>query len=537
MTRLLSTMYQQPFGEESIHYTTDWKLVGTNLLLLVTLWGDLILSLVEEWMVDDQYQFGFLMPFFVIYLVILRWEDRPQKQLPNKLLAQGVAIALLSAVFLLYPFKILQEANPEWRMLLWIQAIITYGLTLGIIYSWAGKSWVKHFCIPFLLLLLAVPWPTRLEQPLIQRLMRLVTAITVEGINFLGIHAVQVGNIIQLKNGLVGVEEACSGVRSFQSTLMSALFLGELFRFSLIPRILFLVIGIGLSLIFNLIRTFSLTLMTYRNGAIYMNEWHDWIGYFIAIIIFFILLAMAWVLQRKKQSTSKSRWDIEEDEATARQKNNTPNWLRVSPIIALFAIYLLHFAVVELWYLRNRPEGEKIKITIDWGRAASVVQIKDIAPTIRAQLRYNEGEKYSWKSRNGTQWTGYLFKWEEGRVSSFVDVHRPEICLPAAGFQLKGQPHVIRWERDQVQLNIIAYEALQGLRPVFVFFSVWDDYPQNNNPLRTDTLHRIESALEGRRLLGRSLLEVSVAKANDINQAKEEFILFLERSVLIPHPD
>ena len=39
--------------------------------------------------------------------------------------------------------------------------------------------------------------------------------------------AIQRGNLIELSTGVLGVDEACSGIRSFQSTLMAALFLDE----------------------------------------------------------------------------------------------------------------------------------------------------------------------------------------------------------------------------------------------------------------------------------------------------------------------
>ena len=127
------------------------------------------------------------------------------------------------------PLKVILEANPDWRMALWTDGFLALGITLLIVLRWGGWSWLRHFIFPPFLMLLTIPWPTRLENPFIQGLMQLVAHVTVEILNLLGIHAVQLGNLIQLTNGLVGVEEACSGVRSFQSILMASVFLGELF--------------------------------------------------------------------------------------------------------------------------------------------------------------------------------------------------------------------------------------------------------------------------------------------------------------------
>jgi exosortase/archaeosortase family protein len=42
---------------------------------------------------------------------------------------------------------------------------------------------------------------------------------------------------------LIGIEEACSGVRSFQATLMISLFLGELYSFNTARRVLLVIAG------------------------------------------------------------------------------------------------------------------------------------------------------------------------------------------------------------------------------------------------------------------------------------------------------
>ena len=95
---------------------------------------------------------------------------------------------------------------------------------------------------------MAVPWPVPFEQGVIQRLMSAVATICVDALGWFGIPAVQHGNVIEVSSGVVGVEEACSGVRSLQTTLMAALFLGELLRFGIARR--FVLLGSGLVLAF-----------------------------------------------------------------------------------------------------------------------------------------------------------------------------------------------------------------------------------------------------------------------------------------------
>jgi hypothetical protein len=67
--------------------------------------------------------------------------------------------------------------------------------------------------------------------------------LTVASLNLFHISAVQHGNVIEVKTGLLGIDEACSGIRSLQATLMVSLFLGELYRAATLRRVVLIVCG------------------------------------------------------------------------------------------------------------------------------------------------------------------------------------------------------------------------------------------------------------------------------------------------------
>jgi hypothetical protein len=74
--------------------------------------------------------------------------------------------------------------------------------------------------------------------------MELATSVTVELLTLFHF-PVQHGNVIEVRTGFLGVDEACSGRRSLQATLMVSLFLGELYRASWIPRAILILIGVA----------------------------------------------------------------------------------------------------------------------------------------------------------------------------------------------------------------------------------------------------------------------------------------------------
>jgi hypothetical protein len=56
-------------------------------------------------------------------------------------------------------------------------------------------------------------------------------------LGWLGVAALQHGNVIEVATGNVGIDKACSGIRSFQATLMISLFLGKLYRLNMTRRL------------------------------------------------------------------------------------------------------------------------------------------------------------------------------------------------------------------------------------------------------------------------------------------------------------
>ena len=164
---------------------------------------------------------------------------------------------LLSAFcFLLLLFflgtRLVEEANPDWRLIGWALALEVIALSLVAVYVSRGAAALKHFAFPILFFLVAVPWPTPVEQPLIQALTRGIVAATVELLNFAGYPAQPHGNVIETTGGFVDIDEACSGIRSLQAALMLALFFGEWRRLGVSRRMALLGIAFALACVFNL---------------------------------------------------------------------------------------------------------------------------------------------------------------------------------------------------------------------------------------------------------------------------------------------
>ena len=509
------------------HHSTLLKktIIALNLAMILLLWGDLLGVLSTEWAVNEQYRFGYLVPFVCFYLIFLRWVDRPATQTCGY---RRFALTLIYAsVLFIFPLKIVFESNPDWRLVYWLQAFVVYGATLSTIWYWGGFAWAKHFAFALALMLFAVPWPVRMELPLTLQLMHMVAAVTVETLNLLGIHAIQKGNLIELANGIVGVEEACSGVRSFQSTLMSAFFLGELFLFGGTVRIILIMLGAAVSIILNIGRTFGLTFIVHRDGVEFMKEIHDPIGYLVSFLAFLLLLLAAWFVSRKRSNRAEPPITL--------GKASRIRWLSPSSVLPLTLLYFLSIVLVEVWYDRKgKPDPNPIIGTIDWETANPKVSFRDIPGPVRAMLRYSEGTRATWSTSDTEEWIVFYLVWKPGDVSSFIDVHRPELCLSGAGFSLSDQGEPIVWIRDGLELQLTPYRFESSGQPVYVFFAVWNDN-QDESIFSTvrSARDRLLAAYRGELIKGRRSLEIVILGLSSMSQAQKKAIAFLDKAMVV----
>ena len=184
-----------------------------------------IYSLQFQWRAQEEYRFGYLVVVLVAFLVWDRWDGRPRGDTP-------VATWRASGWLLLgFPLVLVAEL---YRHALARTPASATALSLGtlcfirasILQQW-GPQTLRHFRFPILFALIAVPLPGIFWNPIVLGLKGLVTLVNVELLNLLGIPAQQQGSVIQLPNCRVGVDEACSGIRSLQSSLMMALFIGD----------------------------------------------------------------------------------------------------------------------------------------------------------------------------------------------------------------------------------------------------------------------------------------------------------------------
>ncbi len=479
--------------------------------LFAVLWIDMVRQLSPHWESSEQYAYGWFVPFLAAGLFVRRWFNRPEpalapqnrtKSLPFLLLA-----ALLAVIYL--PVRMVHEINPDWPTCSWVFALDVVGLTFLAVYLMGGWTWARHFAFPVCFILIAVAWPYRIEHGLTQRLMRAVAALTVEVLGWVDIPAFQKGNLIEVSTGTVGIDEACSGIRSFQSTLMAALFLGEFYLLPVRRRLGLLFGGLVLSFCFNVVRTFILTWKASSEGVAAVEKWHDPAG----LMIFFASFAGLYFLARLLRPKAV---------ATPAQAAPTVSAGALSPLAAArgyFAVVgcwaVLVLLATEVWY---RAHEVKTTGAFHWAphfptNSPGFAEM-ELNRRTKNLLRFDSSDTGRWKESDGTEWSAFFFRWNPKSVSSilFARQHRPEECLPAGGFRLVKDGGVELFEAHGLKIPFRKYTYESNAGKVNVFFCLWEDGSEKQSGMwGSMKSERVRAALVGRRNLGQQTLEIIVS--------------------------
>jgi len=502
------------------NFARKWLLLA---LPLGYLWFRLIDNLRLEWSSNPQYSYGLVVPLLVVGLLLRRWHHA--KQIPRDDSTAGNFLLLFllcgALAFFYLPTRLVEEATPEWRPIQWLLGLETIGLTLFAIRLGGGKFWLRQLAFPIAFFLVSIPWPTLIEAPIIQGLSRMNAGMVVNVLSFLDVPAIQHGNTIEVSTGIVGISDACSGIRSFQSSLMISLFLGEFYLFSWQRRVLLVPISFALAMLLNLCRASLLTWIAAKKGVGAIAEYHDEAGLTILLVCTALLWSAAWLLNlRSRPAVAKS--DSENNSTTPARENIFRHANRFGLILIVWIAAVE--CGVELWYrVREAHLQPMANWTVNFPRENLSYQDVPITTDDRTLLRFDEGRKGRWRDADGTDWQAFYFAWNPGRVAGYLAKrHTPDICITATGLKQIGETELTLMTVGKVVLPMRHYVFETSGGPLQVYQCHWeaglpaDAYTADESA----RFNLIRGVWAGRGNHGQKVLEVILSGYESADQAK-----------------
>jgi exosortase len=259
--------------------------------------------LVRTWYSQEDYQHGFFVPFFALFLL---WHRRAMIPSAAQGSLWGLPLFVLWAVMRWVAVYFNYGTLPELSMLPFFAGVAIF------VGGWQGLAW-SWPAIVFLFFMM--PLPAAVQGMASEQLQDVATRISTYVIQTLGIAAVAQGNVIQLAEKPLEVARACSGLRMMM--LFFALCIGAAFisRRPLWERLLMIASAAPIAVVSNVARIVI-------TGVLYeiAGRWpsvidletagetiHNWAGYAMMPIGLLLLLAEMSLLSRLMISTESER--------------------------------------------------------------------------------------------------------------------------------------------------------------------------------------------------------------------------------------
>lgn len=447
-------------------------------LLVSGYWLWMIWACSGEWANNQDYNYG----WFVAPLALYFWwkrHERPQAAVTSDewQVAGGQGsqrcwlawLVLLASLLLIWPLEVVRQTPIHWRPVLWSIGLIAFVNTLAVAWLAGGRSALRKLLFPAAFMLLGIPWPTFVENAISFPLMQLVTQWSVGLIHLLGYPATAAGTTITLPNCTVGVEEACSGLRSLQTALMVGAAAGELTRLRTGARLALLLVAFVLALAGNQVRVLMLVMAGISGGNAAVSQIHDAAGYVVLAILLGGVGLAAWAMGKVGGGVKCNRrfqiGDLRDEEEVgggqvAGGMESDKEGVQRSEIGDLrgrgwagwvvLGTACAGMVLAHGWFWWRASMAPAPKAAMLAPAESGDFQADDNVPAEILGILGPDEYRYIREVRDGVpgRVAGYHFYWRPRKGNANQLYHRPDRCMPGAGWRIEGEV-----ERQSVRLG------------------------------------------------------------------------------------
>lgn len=246
-------------------------------VLVAVLYFPVLRDLIADWMIDDNYSHGFLIPLVSAFFI---WRQRNDLRTVRRS-SSGLGLAIfLGGLLLLLAGSIAAEYFTMRCSLL----LVIGGL---ILYLW-GQQTTGKLLFPLLYLVFMIPLPYVLYYSLSFPLELLASRWTVVIVRFLGLPIFREGNILHLENTTLQVIDACSGLRSLISLSALAAAMAYITQRTVIRGLVLFSTTVPIAIMANILRlSMTAVLASLYGESVAQGFFHEFSG--VMVFIFAVL--------------------------------------------------------------------------------------------------------------------------------------------------------------------------------------------------------------------------------------------------------
>ena len=470
------------------------------------LWGSLFLALVPTWKYGLYYDYGWFVPPAALIFAWGRIRDRRERgeafecQVSS---SGGWFFFLCVLVAGLFSVRALEYVDITWRRSLIPHAALVAVASFAILWFCYGRKIALYLSPVIVFALTAVPLPSTFEYQLAQTFADGVIAVGASVLRLLGMPITVQGTVLHSTGGMVEVVEGCTGLRSFQSLFMAAMFFGELYRFSLRSRLGLIVAGVTIGFLANVLRVIVLAQLSLKHGEGAFDRWHDTVGNAAFAVSIACLFGLACIIDNRIRRGRKEKPSAAEPDT---ERESAGRSATTAGLVSLVAALVLVEIGVALWF-RVGPTTSPETVRAPEHNIAPGAKVEELdlssnwASTV---MNYDEG---SWLRVSGADGRPkaiefFSFRFEPENVGYFEHSlgHQAENCMSSKGGTVDEEFPTRELELpggQRLRFRSIQTGAGSGT-PTFIFKTRWiGEHGSVATP--SPTTYRIRAAIERRK--------------------------------------
>ena len=261
------------------------------------LYHRIAVKLVVDWYEIPDFSHGFLIPFFVAFLL---WDNRQvlQDRLRLRQSWAGMSLVLLG---------LFELVVGVFGADLFLQRTSFVLLVAGLVWTLLGKQMVRRNRFALFVLLLAIPLPTILFNQITFPLQLQASRLASEILPLFRVPVLQDGNIIQLPAMPLEVAQACSGIRSLMSLFTVAVIYGYFLERTTWRRVVLALSSLPIAIVANVARIVGTGLCVQYwdpdKALGFFHEFQGWLMFLVSLgCLYVVHVAMRIATVKRRQS-------------------------------------------------------------------------------------------------------------------------------------------------------------------------------------------------------------------------------------------
>lgn len=278
----------------------EWLRAGVLAVLVAWLYAGILQRLVVQWWTDPNFSHGFFVPAFSAFVVWLK--RRELAVLPVKPSWFGLAVAA-SALGVLVVGVLGSE--------LFLSRSSLVLLLVGLVVHFLGWAHFRALLFPLAFLLLMIPIPAIVFNQIAFPLQLLASQLATSSLEFVGVPALRLGNVIQLPVMTLEVVEACSGIRSLVSLTTLAIIYGYLLERRWLRQCALTISAIPIAVVANALRVTGTGLLgeywSPDKAEGFFHTFSGWLLFVVSLLMLFTLHCVMKFADRWRRPFSRPR--------------------------------------------------------------------------------------------------------------------------------------------------------------------------------------------------------------------------------------